>query len=66
MQQITGGMKNDYKRLVRAFDKSTVANFRSHEVELGENTRDSSAADCHDQLQPLYRWTTTTSYANQW
>jgi hypothetical protein len=42
------------KRLVHAFDKSTVANFPSHEVESGENTRDSSAADCHDQPQPLY------------
>jgi hypothetical protein len=54
MQQIIGGMENDYKRLVRVFDKSTVANFPSHEVESGENTRDSSVADCHDQSQPLY------------
>jgi hypothetical protein len=36
------------------FDKSTVANFPSHEVELGENTRNSSATSCHDQSQPLY------------
>jgi hypothetical protein len=36
------------------FDKSTVANFTSHEVELGENTRNSSATGCHDQSQPLY------------
>jgi hypothetical protein len=54
MQEIVGGMQNDYKRLVRAFDKSTVANFPSHEVESGENTCDSSAADCHGQPQPLY------------
>jgi hypothetical protein len=47
-------MQNDYKRLVRAFDKSTVTNFPSHEVELGENTHDSSTTDCHDQSQPLY------------
>jgi hypothetical protein len=47
MQEIVGGMQNDYKRLVRAFDKSTVVNFPSHEVESGENTCDSSAADCH-------------------
>jgi hypothetical protein len=47
-------MQNDYRRLVRAFDKSTFANFPSHEVELGENTRDSSATGCHDQSQPLY------------
>jgi hypothetical protein len=36
MQHIIGGIQNDYRRLVRAFDKSTVANFPSHEVELGE------------------------------
>jgi hypothetical protein len=47
-------MQNDYRRLVRAFDKSTVANFPLHEVGLGENTRNSSATSCHDQLQPLY------------
>jgi hypothetical protein len=48
-------MQNDYRRLVRAFDKSTIANFPSHEVELGENTRNSSATSCHNQLPPLYR-----------
>jgi hypothetical protein len=32
MQQIIRGTQNDYKRLVRAFDKSSVANFPSHEV----------------------------------
>jgi hypothetical protein len=47
-------MQNDYRRLVRGFDKSIVASFPSHEVELGENTRNSSATGCHDQLQPLY------------
>jgi hypothetical protein len=47
-------MKNDYKRLVRAFDKSTIANFPSHKVELGGNMCDSSAIGCHDQSQPLY------------
>jgi hypothetical protein len=46
--------KNDYMRLARAFDKSIVANFPSHKVESGENTRDSSATDWHDQSQPLY------------
>jgi hypothetical protein len=39
---------------VCAFDKSTIANFSSHEVELGENTCDSSAIGFHDQSQPLY------------
>jgi hypothetical protein len=33
MQQIIGGMQNDYKRLTHAFDKSVVANFASYEVE---------------------------------
>jgi hypothetical protein len=41
-QQIIGGMQNNYKRLVRAFDKSTITNFPSHEVDLRENTRDLS------------------------
>jgi hypothetical protein len=54
MQNIIGDMQNDYRRLVRAFDDSTVANFPSHEFELGENMRNSSATSCHDQLQPLY------------
>jgi hypothetical protein len=54
MQQIIGGVQNDYKRLVRAFDKSTIANFPSHEVELGENTRDSSTTCCHDHSQHIY------------
>jgi hypothetical protein len=35
MQQIIGGMQNDYKRLVDVFDKSTIKNFPSHEVEFG-------------------------------
>jgi hypothetical protein len=55
MQQIVGGIQRDYKRLVRAFDKSTVVNFCSHEVELGENTDNSLATGCHDQSQSLYR-----------
>jgi hypothetical protein len=36
------------------FDKSTVASFPSHEVELEENTRNASTIGCHDQSQPLY------------
>jgi hypothetical protein len=47
-------MQNDYKRLARAFGKSIVANFPSHEAESRENTRDSSATDWHDQSQSLY------------
>jgi hypothetical protein len=33
MQNIIGDMQNDYRRLVHAFDKSSIANFLSHEVE---------------------------------
>jgi hypothetical protein len=54
MQNIIGDMQNDYRRLARAFDKSSIANFPSHEVELGGNTRNTSAVGCHDQSQPLY------------
>jgi hypothetical protein len=54
MQNIIVGMQSDYRRLVRAFDKSNIANFPSHEVELGDNTRNTSTRGCHDQSQPLY------------
>jgi hypothetical protein len=54
MQNIIGDMQNDYRRLVCAFDKSSIANFPSHEVELGGNTRNTSTIGCHDQSQPLY------------
>jgi hypothetical protein len=54
MQHIVGGIQKDYKRIVRVFDKFTFANFPSHEVELGENTRNASAIGCHNQSQPLY------------
>jgi hypothetical protein len=54
MQHVIRGMQNDYRRLVHAFDKSTIANFRSHEIESGENTSDSSATSYHNQSQPLY------------
>jgi hypothetical protein len=54
MQRIVGDIQKDHKRLVCAFDKSTIANLPSHEVELREYTRNSSATGCHDQSQPLY------------
>jgi hypothetical protein len=47
-------MQNDYRRLVRAFVKYSIEIFPSHEVELGGNTRNTSAIGCHDQSQPLY------------
>ena len=55
VQRIVGDIQNDHKRLVRALDKSTIANLSSHEVELREYTSNSSATGCHDQSQPLYR-----------
>ncbi len=65
-------MQNDYRRLVRAFDKSSIANFPSHEVELGGNTCNTSAKGCHDQSQPLLwdadrhvPWATTASHAHR-
>jgi hypothetical protein len=54
MQRIVGDIQNDHKRLVRELDKSTIANLPSHEVELREYTRDSSATGCHDQSQSFY------------
>jgi hypothetical protein len=54
MQNIIGGMQNNYRRLARAFDKSSIANFPSHEIELGGNTCNTLAIGCHDQSQPLY------------
>jgi hypothetical protein len=54
-------MQDDYKRLARAFDKSVVAIFPLHEVETKENTHDSSAANRHDQFQPLYEMSMNTS-----
>jgi hypothetical protein len=54
LQRIVGDIQKDHKRLVRALDKSTMANLPSHEVELREYTRNSSATWCHDQSQPLY------------
>jgi hypothetical protein len=54
MQHIVGDIQKDYKRIVRVFDKSIVANFPSHEVELGVYTHNSSGTCCHDQSQPLY------------
>jgi hypothetical protein len=53
MQHIVGDIQKDHKRLVRAFNKSTIANPPSHEVELREYTRNSSATGCPDQSQPL-------------
>jgi hypothetical protein len=64
IQNIIGDMQNDYRRLVRAFDKSTIANFPSHEFELGENMRNSSVTSCHDQLQPIYRMPIDTCLGN--
>jgi hypothetical protein len=72
MQRIVGDIQKDHKRLVHAFDKSTIANLPSHELELREYTRNSSATGCHDQSQtPLWDadrhvpWATTASHAHR-
>jgi hypothetical protein len=49
MQQIIEGMQDDYKRLARAFEKSVVANFPTHEDGTKENMHNSSATNWHDQ-----------------
>jgi hypothetical protein len=54
-------MQDDYKSLARAFDKSVVANFPSHEIQTKKNTHDSSTANWHDQSQPLYGISMNTS-----
>jgi hypothetical protein len=48
MQRIVGDIQNDHKRLVRALDKSTIANLPSHEIELREYTHNSLATGCPD------------------
>jgi hypothetical protein len=47
-------MQGDYKRQARVFDKFAITIFPSHEVETKENMHDPSAANWHDQSQPLY------------
>jgi hypothetical protein len=56
-------MQNDYRRLVRAFDKSNIANFPSHEVELGGNMRNTSLQVVTTSHNPFMgcRWTHTLS-----
>jgi hypothetical protein len=44
MQQILGGMQEDYRRLAHVFNKLAITNFPLHEVETKEHTQDSSAA----------------------
>jgi hypothetical protein len=61
MQQIIWGMQYDYKRLTHTFDKSTIANFPTHEVESEAQMHGSSAANWHDQPQPLYRMSMNTN-----
>jgi hypothetical protein len=40
-------VQEDYRRLSRAFDKSAITNFPSHDVETKENPQDLSAANGH-------------------
>jgi hypothetical protein len=71
MQQIIGGMQDDYKRLACAFDKSVVVNFPSHEVKTKENAHNSSAANwpwpipsTSWDVDEHVSWTTTASYTD--
>jgi hypothetical protein len=69
MQQIIGACKMIIKRLVRAFDKFTVANVPSHEVESGKTRvihRLQVVMTSHNPLRDADRhvsWTTIASYA---
>lgn len=49
MQQILGGVREDFRRLARAFDKSVIASFPSHDVQTKDNPQDPSAANGHAQ-----------------
>jgi hypothetical protein len=37
MQQILGGVREDFRRLARAFDKSVIASFPSHDAQTKDN-----------------------------
>jgi hypothetical protein len=47
MQQLLGGVQEDYSRLARAFDKFVITNFQSHDVETKENPQNPLAANGH-------------------
>jgi hypothetical protein len=64
MQQILGGCQEDYMRLARAFDKSVIASFPSHDVQTKDNRQDPSAANGHAQSQLHYRMP-MNSYSGQ-
>jgi hypothetical protein len=51
LQQLVGGMQNDFKRMTHIFEKSLIPNFPSHDI---DTTQDSSAANQHPQSQPLF------------
>jgi alpha-beta hydrolase superfamily lysophospholipase len=51
-------------RLTRAFDKSVIASFPSHDVQTKDNRQDASAANGHAQSQLHYRMP-MNSYSGQ-
>jgi hypothetical protein len=53
MQQILGGVQEDNRRLARAFDKTAITKFPSHEVETKQHPQDSSTTNGHAQSQPF-------------
>jgi hypothetical protein len=57
-------MQDDYKRLARAFDKSTIVNFPTHEVESKEKCMIYRLQIGTTNPQPLYRMP-TNAYSEQ-
>jgi hypothetical protein len=51
MQQVIGGMQENYKRLVRAIEKSVIPNFTSYDIDAQNNTQNSLAANGCSQPQ---------------
>jgi hypothetical protein len=39
MQQLLGGVQEDYSRLTRVFDKYVITNFQSHDVETKKTNK---------------------------
>jgi hypothetical protein len=54
MQQVLGGMQEDYRRLVYVFEKSIIPNFPSYDVDTQNGTHNLSDANGCSQPQPLY------------
>lgn len=53
-KQYMGGMEESFKKLTRAYGKSVVSNFPSHEIDAKAATHNSSNLNGHSQTQPSY------------